>query len=104
MSWSKLQFSFDDDPVNSGFRITSLVQQRDEELGRPAGFAVYTGIRHGEDAKSTYNEVYFTPVATSCCVDILASWGAVECGEPKASELQHFGLSYGNPTLKDLLR
>ena len=28
------------------------MQQRDEELGRPAGFGVYTGIRTGDDAKT----------------------------------------------------
>jgi len=104
MSWCKLQFSLDEEnPINRAYMVTDEVRKRDESLNHPSGVAVFTGVAKARTER-IFLEVYFSPAAVSLCPDILASWGAIECPAPIGSELQNFGLSYGNSASWDLLK
>ena len=104
MSWCKLQFSLDEEnPINPASVVMDEVRKRDESLNHPSGVAVFTGVATARTER-IFLEVYFSPAAVSLCSDILASWGAIECPAPIGSELQNFGLSYGNSASWDLLK
>ena len=104
MPWCKLQFSLDEEnPINPAYIVTDELRKRDESLKHPSGVAVFTGVAKASTER-IFLEVYFSPAAVSLCSDILASYGAIECPAPSGSELQNFGLSYGNSASWDLLK
>ena len=104
MSWCKIVFPFpSEESVHLGFRITALAQQRDRDVGSPARFAVFSGPEFSEDESTSTLVFYFSPVAASCCSDILALFSPSACDAPDPDALG-FGLAYGGPASWSLLK
>lgn len=91
MSWHKFTFLQGERSSGRPLRLTELAQQRDKAAGGLPSFAVY--ITLDEEACPV---VYFSPVASSACEDLITANNGVPCEAPSAEELLFSTPAYGS--------
>ena len=90
-SWHKLTFPLaSHEPVTAAVNIIRLALDVDERAGHPYGFAIFSGWDFGKDEESSSFVLYFTPVSSLLCAEVLQR-SLTPCEKPDRDGL---GLAY----------
>ena len=77
MEWHKVTFIQGEPPMGRPLQLTNLARAKHLAINQPPGFAVFMTFD-----EENCNVLYFSPVASQVCSELLAEWDGIACESP----------------------
>lgn len=94
MSWFKVLFS-----VGEGDeQFLKVMDTACQRINIIEGFAIFMGLECGDDDRTWYHALYFSPTAALECEDLITQYSGIGC-EPPDPDAEGLGFSCGDQTV-----